>query len=175
MPWTLTALLEKLVEQEGSSLHLTAESPPLFRVDGALRRVDDLPLSPEEVAALATSVLAEKQKEHLYRDLQVEFSFGLQNVARFRAAILLPARRVRGQLHENPVQPGPARPARPGSRRRDAGRTDERTGPDCRRTGLRTNDDPRLAGRPDSTRTRAVHILTVEQPIEYVLSHQLGR
>ena len=39
------------------------------------------------MAALATSVLAEKQKEHLYRDLQVEFSFGLQNVARFRAAI----------------------------------------------------------------------------------------
>ena len=84
MPATLPELLKKVVDLEGSDLHLTTETPPQIRVHGHLQRVGELPLTPAETKQLAYSVLTDAQKHRFEENLELDFSFGLKGLARFR-------------------------------------------------------------------------------------------
>ena len=82
---TLTDLLKRMVDAGGSDLHLTSNSPPRIRVHGALKPCEDLPvLGPADTKSLAYSVLTDAQKHRFEEDLELDFSFGIKNVARFR-------------------------------------------------------------------------------------------
>jgi len=83
---TIHELLKKMIDMRASDLHLTNNSPPLFRVDGRL-----VPMSPErlgsnEVGAMAYQVMNVEQKKSLEQNKEVDFSFSTQN-ARFRANV----------------------------------------------------------------------------------------
>lgn len=81
----LSDLLKKLVEMGGSDLHITTNSPPRIRVHGELRPLEDLPvLGPAETKQLAYSVLTESQKHRFEETLELDFSFGIRELARFR-------------------------------------------------------------------------------------------
>ena len=82
-------LLKKMAELHASDLHLTAGSPPLFRVDGSLMPTDAERISPEEVLKLAYSIMNEGQKKTFEQKKEVDFSFSVQNLARYRANIFL--------------------------------------------------------------------------------------
>jgi twitching motility protein PilT len=82
-------LLKKMGELQASDLHLTAGSPPLFRIDGSLVPTDAERISPEEVLKLAYSIMNEAQKKVFEQKKEVDFSFGVQNLARYRANIFL--------------------------------------------------------------------------------------
>jgi twitching motility protein PilT len=87
MAVTLSDLLKKLLEMSGSDLHITTNSPPQIRVHGHLQPLDMPPLTPAETKALAYSVMTDAQKHRFEEDLELDFSFGMKGLARFRANI----------------------------------------------------------------------------------------
>src|SRR5215210_7582093 len=83
---TLPDLLRKMTELGGSDLHLTTNSPPQVRVHGHLSPLDGYrSLNPAETKSLAYSVLTDAQKHRFEENLELDFSFGLKGMSRFRA------------------------------------------------------------------------------------------
>jgi twitching motility protein PilT len=81
---TLSDLLKKMLEMGGSDLHITTNSPPQIRVHGHLHPLDMPPLQPAETKQLGYSVLTDAQKHRFEESLELDFSFGLKGLARFR-------------------------------------------------------------------------------------------
>ena len=84
MTATLSDLLKKMLEMSGSDLHISTNSPPQVRVHGHLQPLDLPMLSPSETKQLAYSVLTDAQKHRFEENLELDFSFGLKGLARFR-------------------------------------------------------------------------------------------
>ena len=82
-------LLEELVGKEGSDLHLTVGQPPKLRIDGVLRDSEVYPeeLTPKDTVEMGYSLLTEKQKRAFETEDELDFSFGIQNLARFRGNV----------------------------------------------------------------------------------------
>ncbi|MBV9074214.1 MAG: type IV pilus twitching motility protein PilT [Acidobacteria bacterium] len=81
---TLSDLLKKMLELSGSDLHISTNSPPQVRVHGHLQPLDLPPMNPSETKQLAYSVLTDAQKHRFEEHLELDFSFGLKGLARFR-------------------------------------------------------------------------------------------
>ena len=81
---SLSDLLKKMLEMSGSDLHITTNSPPQIRVHGHLHPLDMPPLTPTETKQLGYSVLTDAQKHRFEENLELDFSFGLKGLARFR-------------------------------------------------------------------------------------------
>ncbi len=88
MTVNLRSLLEEMIEREASDLHITAGERPKLRVDGDIVNANapDL-LSPKDTLSLAYSVLTENQKKKFENDNELDFSFGIQDLARFRGNV----------------------------------------------------------------------------------------
>jgi twitching motility protein PilT len=87
MPPTLPELLKTTVELEGSDLHLSINTPPQVRVHGKLRRLEMPDLTPTETKQLAYSVMTDAQKKRFEETLELDFSFGIRGIARFRSNV----------------------------------------------------------------------------------------
>ena len=85
MSLNLRALLEEMLSRDASDLHITAGERPKLRVDGEIvdASVDEI-LSPKDTLSLAYSVLTEAQKKRFEQEDELDFSFGIQNLSRFR-------------------------------------------------------------------------------------------
>jgi len=82
---SLSELLKRMVDAGGSDLHITTNSPPRIRVHGELKPCEDLPvLGPADTKQLAYSILTDAQKHRFEENLELDFSFGIKNIARFR-------------------------------------------------------------------------------------------
>ena len=81
---TLPELLKSTVELGGSDLHLTTNTPPQVRINGKLDRLQLPELTPAETKQLAYSVLTDAQKKRFEETLELDFSFGIKGLARFR-------------------------------------------------------------------------------------------
>ena len=85
---SLSELLHKLSELGGSDLHVTTGTAPLVRVHGEIRPLDGYrPLTSSETKQLAYSVLTDAQKHRFEENLELDFSFGVKGLSRFRANI----------------------------------------------------------------------------------------
>src|SRR5919107_3145763 len=84
---TLPELLHTLVQVEGSDLHLRTQTPPQIRVHGKLQTLDLPVLGPAETKSLAYSVLTDAQKKRFEESLELDFSFGIRGIARFRCNV----------------------------------------------------------------------------------------
>src|SRR5213595_286485 len=84
---TLHQLLKTMVERGGSDLHITTNSPPQIRIDGKLTPLDMPALTAPETKQLAYSVLTDAQKHRFEENLELDISFGIKGLARFRANI----------------------------------------------------------------------------------------
>ncbi|MGI8787909.1 MAG: type IV pilus twitching motility protein PilT [Pyrinomonadaceae bacterium] len=85
-PLTLPDLLRRMTDLGGSDLHITTNSPPQVRVHGHLSPLDNFPpFSPADTKRLAYSVLTDAQKHRFEENLELDFSFGLKGMSRFRA------------------------------------------------------------------------------------------
>src|SRR5881398_1828205 len=92
---SLSELLHKLSELAGSDLHVTTGTPPLVRVHGQIRPLDGYhPLTSSETKQLAYSVLTDAQKHRFEENLELDFSFGVKGLSRFRANIFNQRRAV---------------------------------------------------------------------------------
>ena len=77
------------MEMGGSDLHVTTNSPPQIRVDGKMRPLDLEPLNAVETKQIAYSVLTDNQKHRFEESLELDFSFGIKGLARFRANVFM--------------------------------------------------------------------------------------
>ena len=160
-------LLERLVKDGGSDLHISNALPPVARIDGQLVRYESKPLTPEDVESLLFPMLSNEQRRRLEQDWELDFSYGIDNVGRFRVNFY----KDKGCYAA-------------------AFRTISSTAPKLEDLGLpeivkKTAERPRglvlvtgptgsgksttLAAMVDYiNRTRAEHILTIEDPVEFV-------
>jgi twitching motility protein PilT len=85
MPVNLRALLEEMIEKDASDLHIVAGERPKLRIDGDITSAstEDV-MTPKDTLSLAYSVLTENQKKRFETESELDFSFGIQNLARFR-------------------------------------------------------------------------------------------
>src|SRR5919198_5372385 len=84
---TLPELLKMTVEMEGSDLHITTHTPPQLRIHGHLRRLQLPELTPVETKQLVYSVLTDAQKKRFEESNELDFSFGIRGLARFRCNV----------------------------------------------------------------------------------------
>src|SRR5882724_10367476 len=81
----LRVLLEEVIERGASDLHISAGERPKLRIDGDMQSSNiDFVMQPKDTLQLAYSVLTENQKKRLETEDELDFSFGIQNLARFR-------------------------------------------------------------------------------------------
>src|SRR3954451_23288928 len=81
----LRVLLEEVIERGASDLHITAGERPMLRIDGDMARSNiDFVMQPKDTLQLAYSVLTENQKKRFEMEDELDFSFGIQSLARFR-------------------------------------------------------------------------------------------
>jgi twitching motility protein PilT len=84
---TLPEMLQKTLQAGASDLHLTTTVPAQIRVDGKLRPVDDYILTPSDTKRLAYSVMTDSQKHQFEEKWEIDFSFGIKDLCRFRANV----------------------------------------------------------------------------------------
>jgi twitching motility protein PilT len=86
---TLPELLRTTVERSASDLHVATETPPQLRVHGELVRLDLAALTPAETKQLVYSVLTDSQKKRFEESNELDFSFGIKGLARFRCNVFM--------------------------------------------------------------------------------------
>ena len=168
---TLPDLLKQMVEMQGSDLHLSIGSPPQTRVHGELERLKHPDLTPTETKALAYAVLTDAQKKRFEETKELDFSFGIRGLARFRCNMFNQKGAV-GAVYR--TIPEKIRAFDELGLPQVMGKLAERprglvlvTGP----TG--SGKSTTLAAMIDKINVeRHGHILTVEDPIEYLHQHK---
>src|SRR5712664_3454537 len=86
---TLPELLKTLVEKHGSDLHIATDTPPQVRVHGELERLQLPVLTPAETKMLVSTVLTDSQKKRFEKSSELDFSFRIKGLARFRCYVFL--------------------------------------------------------------------------------------
>ncbi len=164
-------LLEDMVAKGASDLHLTAGLPPQLRIDGSMASTAFPVMTGDETRRLAYSILSEAQKQRFENDKELDFSFGVQGISRFRANVYqqrgvtaMAIRQIPYEIH-----------------------TFEQLGlPPVARTlinkmkGLILVTGPTGSGKSTTLATmldtintqRKGHIITIEDPIEFVHQHK---
>src|SRR5882672_5850550 len=85
----LQALLKAMLDKGASDLHITAGSPPRLRIDNELVRLQTEAMTPVDTKQLCYSVMNDSQKLRFEEDLEIDFSFGIRSLARFRANVYM--------------------------------------------------------------------------------------
>ena len=83
----LHSLLKEMVEKDASDMHLIAGIAPVFRIDGDLKVSDKKPLTPEEVKSLVYSVMSAEKIAEFEKNYELDFSFGINGMGRFRTNV----------------------------------------------------------------------------------------
>ena len=171
-PINLRALLEEMIEREASDLHITAGERPKMRIDGDIQhsRIEYV-LNPKDTLQLAYSILTEQQKKRFETEDELDFSFGIQNLARFRGnafkqrgCVSLVVRQIPFQVKTFDQLQLPPIVAKLSEKPRGLVLV---TGP----TG--SGKSTTLAAMIDKiNREWKGHIITVEDPIEFIHRHQ---
>ena len=164
-------LLKVVVDNGSSDLHIAAGSPPMLRIDGKLVPVKHPPLTPPETKDLCYSVLTDSQKHRFEENWELDFSFGVENLGRFRGNIFNQRAAVSGAFRLLPFElrsmkelglpPVIAELAR-------------------KPRGLVLVTGPTGSGKTTTLASivnqineeRHEHIVTIEDPIEYIFKHK---
>ncbi len=167
----LHQLLKAMIEKGASDLHVTTGTPPQLRIDGRLNPLKSPPLTAPETKQLCYSILTDSQKHHFEESNELDLSFGVKGLSRFRANIFMQRGAVAGAFRTIPFKilsfndlglP----PVVEGLSRRPRGLILV-TGP----TG--SGKSSTLAAIIDKINTeRHEHIVTIEDPIEYLHPHK---
>jgi len=160
-----------MLEHEASDMHITSGAPPSYRVHGHILKAKTEALSPAETKELCYSVLTDYQKSIFEENKQLDFSFGIRDLARFRANIYLQRGAVAGAFRHVPFdipklgQLGLPRIVDHLIRRpRGLILVTGATG-----SGKTTT----LAAMVDALNdSEHLHIVTIEDPIEYIHAHR---
>ncbi len=168
----LRVLLEEMIERDASDLHVTAGERPKMRIDGDIQDSrSEFVMTPKDTLQLAYSVLTENQKKRFEMEDELDFSFGIQNLARFRGNCFKQRGCVSMVIRQIPFT---------------IKTFDELSLPDVirkmaeRPRGLVLVTGPTGSGKSTTlaamidkiNKERKGHIITVEDPIEFIHRHQ---
>jgi twitching motility protein PilT len=167
----LHQLLKAMIEKGASDLHVTTSSPPQLRIDGKLHPLKIPPLAPPETKQLCYSILTDAQKHKFEEHNELDLSFGVRGLSRFRANIFMQRGAVAGAFRAIPYKI----------------KTFEELGlppviSDLAKKprGLVLVTGPTGSGKSTTLATiidkinteRNEHIVTIEDPIEYLHPHK---
>jgi len=169
----IKTLLKEMMERRATDLHLTVGAPPVIRIDGELERMEYDPLTAQDTQNLVYSLLKDEQKKRFELEKELDFAFGIKGLSRFRANVFFQrgcvACAIRSIPHEilsfDELGLPPA-----------VGILAEK------RQGLILVTGPTGCGKSTTlasiirkvNATRYAHIITIEDPIEYVHHHDKG-
>ena len=165
-------LLERTMLEGASDLHLTTQTPPVLRVNGSLLRLEDYPiLNPAEIRRLIYGILTQRQREKLEAEQELDLSYSLPGKARFRLNVYFQRDAIGAAFRQIPVDIKPLDELGLPPRVAEFARLPRGfvvvTGP----TG--SGKSTTLAAIIDViNRERTDHIMTVEDPIEYLHRHK---
>ena len=171
MALPLPQLLKIMVDEGGTDLHITTNSPPLIRVHGLLKKIEHSPLASAETKQMIYSILNDNQKFKFEENWELDFSFGIKGLARFRANVFMQRGAVAGAFRRIPYEIWSFEklglpPVVPTLTEKPRGLVLV-TGP----TG--SGKTTSLAAMIDKiNKDKALHIITIEDPIEYLHSHR---
>ncbi len=170
---TMNQLLLLMVKQEASDLHISSKSPPELRIDGELVPLKSDPLTPAQTKALCMSLLSEEQRRKFEQDNEIDFSFGIENVARFRGNIYMQRGNVSGAFRLIPVKIRTFEELNLPPIMREMSELPRGLVLITGQTG--SGKSTTLATLIDHiNRTFKKHIITVEDPIEYMHQNRLS-
>lgn len=167
----LHQLLKAMIEKGASDLHITTGSPPQLRIDGSLVPLKTDPLTPQDTKRLCYSILTEEQKVKFEKDNELDLSFGVKNLARFRANVFVQRGAVAGAFRSIPFKILSLE---------ELGLPPVATELAHRPKGLVCITGPTGAGKSTTlaaiidylNSTKRFHIITIEDPIEYLHPHK---
>jgi twitching motility protein PilT len=171
-PINLRALLDEMIKRGASDLHITAGEKPKLRVDGEITNAStDYVMTPKDTLAIAYSILTEAQKKRFEIEDELDFSFGIQNLSRFRGNVFKQRQCVSMVVRQIPFNIKTAD---------QLGLPPIITKMSERPRGLVLVTGPTGSGKSTTlaamidkiNREDKGHILTVEDPIEFVHKHQ---
>lgn len=168
---TLYDLLRIMVERGASDLHITTGSPPRMRIDGKLMPIDHPPLTPADTKALCYSILTDAQKHKYEENNELDLSFAIRGVSRFRANIFMQRGAVAGAFRTIPFEIRGFK---------ELGLPEVLNEMIKKSQGLilvtgatGSGKSTTLAAMVDRINSdRSAHIITVEDPIEYLHQHK---
>jgi twitching motility protein PilT len=171
MAVTLHQLLKTLVERGGSDLHITTNSPPMIRVHGDIQPLDFPPLTVPETKQLAYSILTDVQKHRFEETLELDLSFGVKGLARFRGNCFMQRGAVSAVFRQIPYEILGFK---------ELGIPTVVEGLCNRPRGLVLVTGPTGSGKSTTlatmvdkvNRERPLHIVTIEDPIEFLHTHK---
>jgi len=169
--YSIQKLLRELIEKEGSDLHITSGSPPRMRIMGKLDSVDGPALNSVDTKTLCYSIITDQQRQQFEEGNELDFSFGIKGLSRFRANLFIQRGTVAGVFRSIPYRIMSFKelglpPVVEELCRKPRGLVLV-TGP----TG--SGKSTTLASMVDSiNRERYEHIVTIEDPIEYIHASQ---
>ena len=167
----LHQLLKAMIEKGGSDLHITTSSPPQLRIDGKLQPMKLPPLSPPETKQLCYSVLTDAQKHKFEENNELDLSFGVRGLSRFRANVFMQRGAVAGAFRSIPYKIKTFD---------ELGLPKIVTELTKKPRGLILVTGPTGSGKSTTLATiidkinteRQEHIITIEDPIEYLHPHK---
>jgi twitching motility protein PilT len=171
MATSLHQLLKTMVEKGGTDLHVTTNSPPVIRIDGVLIPLNQPPLTAVDTKKLSYSILTDAQKHRFEENLELDLSFGVKGLARFRANIFVQRGAVAGAFRRIPYEILGFR---------ELGLPNAVESLTNRPRGLVLVTGPTGSGKSTTlaamidkiNREKALHILTIEDPVEYLHNHK---
>ena len=171
MAVTMHQLLKTLVDQNGTDLHITTNSPPQIRIDGKMVPLQVPPMTPSETKNLTYSVLTDAQKHRFEESLELDLSFGVKGLARFRANIFYQRGAVAGAFRTIPWEIRDLK---------SLGLPDVVETLCEKPRGLVLVTGPTGSGKSTTLASmvdkinadRHEHIVTIEDPIEYLHAHK---
>lgn len=171
MALPLPQLLKIMVDEGGTDLHITTNAPPIIRVHGKLKRIEHPPLTPAETKQIIYSILNDTQKYKFEEQWELDFSFGIKGIARFRANVFMQRGAVSGAFRRIPYEIWSFE---------KLGLPPVISTLSNKHRGLVLITGPTGSGKTTTlaalldkiNNERAVHIITIEDPIEYLHSHK---
>ncbi len=169
---TLHQLLKTMVDKGGTDLHITTNSAPLVRVDGTLQPIQEIPaLNAVDTKKLAYSILTDAQKHRFEEHLELDISFGVKGLARFRANVFMQRGAVAAAFRRIPYEILGFK---------ELGVPDAVQALCNRPRGLVLVTGPTGSGKSTTLAAmidkinseKAEHILTIEDPVEYLHAHK---
>ena len=169
----LHQLLKAMVEKGASDMHITAGTPPLLRIDGEVIPLKLPPLTPVDTKHLCYSIMTEEQKIHFEKESELDLSFGVKNLSRFRANIFLQRGAVAGAIRTIPFKILSFE---------ELGLPQVIADIANKPNGLVLVTGPTGSGKSTTLASiidkinseQRVHILTIEDPIEYLHPHKMA-